>query len=343
MQSAHAMTYRLSDIADKIGARLDLQGEEDTLITGIAPLTHARPSEISFLSNPKYKQHLAGTEAAAVILTEALLSECKVRALVMKDPYVGFAKAAALFDDTPKMPSGIHPTAVIHPSVQVPHSASIGPFVVLEEGVILSEKVVIGAGSIVGAYSSVGEGTILKPRVTLYHRVSVGKNCIIHSGAVIGSDGFGLANDQGQWLKIPQLGGVEIQDDVEIGANTTIDRGALENTLIKSGVKIDNQVQIAHNVVVGEGTAMAAQVGIAGSSEVGRGCLLGGKAGITGHVKLGDGVMIAAMSGVSKDLKVPGLYSSNLHARPLLEWNKFIARMNRVEKLIGKKPYDHQA
>lgn len=330
------MAYRLSEIAEKIGATLQLKGE-DLIIAGLAPIESSGANRLSFLSNPKYKIHLAGTKAGAVILAPDLQEFCPTSALVMKDPYVGFAKAAALFDDTPKGIPGVHPGAVIHSSVYVPASASIGAFVVLEEGVKLGESVEIGAGSVIGAYTEIGAGTVLKPRVVTYHRVKIGKNCLIHSGVVIGSDGFGLANDKGRWLKVPQLGSVEIQDEVEIGANTTIDRGAIENTLIKQGAKIDNQVQIAHNVVIGEGTALAAQVGIAGSSEVGNHCLIGGKAGITGHVKVGNGVMIAAMSGVSKDLSVPGIYSSNLHVRPLLEWNKFIARMNRVEKLMGKK------
>lgn len=331
------MQYKLSDIANQIGASLDLKGLPDVLITGFSPIENSGADRLSFLSNPKYKKHLETTKAAAVILSQDLAGICPAPTLVVKDPYVGFAKAAMLFDDTPKALPGVHPTAVVHPSVKIPASASIGAFVVLEEGVKISEHVVIGSGSSIGAHTTIGAGTVIKPRVVTYHRVIIGKNCLIHSGAVIGSDGFGLANENGCWLKVPQLGSVEIHDDVEIGANTTIDRGAIENTTIGRGVKIDNQVQIAHNVVIGEGTAMAAQVGIAGSSEVGRHCLIGGKVGITGHVKLGDGVMIAAMSGVSKDLNAPGVYSSNLHARPILDWNKFIARMNRVEKLMEKK------
>lgn len=336
------MQHRLTDIAEKIGATLHLKGE-DLLVNGLAPIENSNSDRLSFLSNPKYKMHLNATRAGAVILAQEMLEGCPTSALVMKDPYIGFAKAAALFDDTPKAITGIHPSAVIHASVKVPASASIGPFVVLEEGVSIAEHVEIGAGSSIGAYTEIGEGSVLKPRVVTYHRVKIGKNCLIHSGAVIGSDGFGLANDRRRWLKVPQLGSVEIEDEVEIGANTTIDRGAIENTLIKRGVKIDNQVQIAHNVVIGEGTALAAQAGIAGSSEIGNHCLIGGKAGITGHIKIGNGVMIAAMSGVSKDLSVPGIYSSNLHARPLLEWNKFIARMNRVEKLMEKKKYESRS
>ncbi len=334
------MRYTLSEIAHKIGAKLHLKGQADAVIQGLAPIENSGSAFLSFLSNSKYTVHLAQTKAAGVILTEALLELCPVAALVMKDPYVGFAKAAKLFDDTPQPSVGIHPSAVIHPGVTVPASASIGAFVVVAEGVSLGERVVIGEGSVIAAGCSIGEGSILKPRVVLYHRVKVGKDCLIHSGAVLGSDGFGLANDNGLWLKVPQLGSVELEDEVEIGANTTIDRGAIENTLIKRGVKIDNQVQIAHNVVIGEGSALAAQVGIAGSSEVGRHCLLGGKVGINGHIKIGDGVIVTAMSGISKNIETAGVYSASMPARPVLEWNKFLARLNRIEKIMGKKKHE---
>lgn len=330
-------SYTLSEIAEKIGATLYLKGLEDVTITGLARLENSSKNCLSFLSNPKYQVYLADTKAAAVILTDSQLEACPVRALVVKDSYVGFARAAQLFDDTPLSMPGIHATAVIHSSVIVPDSASIGPFVVLEEGVSVGEGVSIGAGTVIGAYSSIGKGTVIKARVVLYHRVKIGQDCLIHSGAVLGSDGFGLANENGRWLKVPQLGGVELGDEVEIGANTTIDRGAIENTQIKRGVKIDNQVQVAHNVIIGEATAIAAQAGIAGSSEIGKHCLLGGKVGLNGHIKIGDGVMITAMSGISKNIDIPGVYSASMPARPVREWNKFLARLNRIEKLMRDK------
>jgi UDP-3-O-[3-hydroxymyristoyl] glucosamine N-acyltransferase len=220
--------------------------------------------------------------------------------------------------------------------VQLPHTFSIGPYVVIDEGVHLGEGVVIGAGCIISAFASLGAQTELKPRVVIYHRVQIGARCLIHSGAVIGSDGFGLANENGFWLKIPQLGSVELHDDVEIGANTTIDRGAIENTIIGRGVKIDNQVQIAHNVIVGEGTAMAAQVGIAGSSKIGRHCLLAGKVGINGHIDLADRVIVTAMSGVSSNIDEAGIYSASLPAKPISEWSKTLARINRLDRLMLK-------
>ncbi len=329
------MHYSLSEIAAKIGAECRLKGE-DVRINGVATLEGASADQISFLTNSKYRSFLPETRAAAVILSEEDAVHAKGSVLVMKDPHVGFAKVAHLFDNTPKPLPGVHPTAVIHPSVQLPKAVSIGPFVTIDEGVSLGEGVVIGASSVVGAFVSIGGGSELKPRVVVYHHVQIGQRCLIHSGAVIGSDGFGLANENGFWLKVPQLGSVELHDDVEIGANTTIDRGALENTIIGRGVKIDNQVQIAHNVIVGEGTAMAAQVGIAGSSKIGRHCLLAGKVGINGHIHLTDRVIITAMSGVSNHIDEPGIYSASLPARPISEWSKTLARINRLDKLMAK-------
>ena len=329
------MHYTLTKIAAHIGAECRLQGE-DLHVNGLATLEHASPDKISFLTNSKYRGFLASTKAAAVILTEEDAVHASGNVLVMKQPHVGFAKVAYLFDNTPKPTPGVHETAQIHPSVILPKAISIGPYVVIDEGVHLAEGVVIGAGSIINAFVSIGAGSELKPRVVVYHRVQIGERCLIHSGAVIGSDGFGLANENGFWLKIPQLGTVELHDDVEIGANTTIDRGAIENTIIGRGVKIDNQVQIAHNVIVGEGTAMAAQVGIAGSSKIGAHCLLAGKVGINGHITLADRVIVTAMSGVSNNIDEPGMYSASLPAKPISEWSKTLARINRLDKLMIK-------
>ncbi|MCX7122407.1 MAG: UDP-3-O-(3-hydroxymyristoyl)glucosamine N-acyltransferase, partial [Gammaproteobacteria bacterium] len=308
----------------------------DLRVNGLATLEHASPDKISFLTNSKYRVFLPDTQAAAVILSEEDAVHALGNVLVMKQPHIGFAKVAHLFDHAPQPVQGVHATALIHPSVKIPELISIGPYVVIDEGVILGEGVIIGAGCVVSQFASIGEGSELKPRVVVCHRVHIGARCLIHSGAVIGSDGFGLANENGFWLKIPQLGSVELHDAVEIGANTTIDRGAIENTVIGRGVKIDNQVQIAHNVIVGEGTAMAAQVGIAGSSKIGAHCLLAGKVGINGHITLVDRVIVTAMSGVSNDIAEPGIYSASLPAKPLSEWSKTLARINRLDKLMIK-------
>ena len=327
--------YTLSEIAQRIGAELILK-DKDHEIRGLAPIETAEGEHISFLANAKYQKFLATTRAAAVLISKDLVAHCPVAALVVADPYVAFAKVGRLFDDTPKVLPGIDPSAIIDPNVQIPEAASIGPFVVIKKGVKLGARVVIGAHCVIGEDCDIGADTELKPRVTLYHKVRLGRCCIIHSGAVLGSDGFGLANEGGKWLKVPQLGGVTLGDDVEIGANTTIDRGAITDTIIANNVKIDNQVQIAHNVIVGEGTAMAAQVGIAGSAEIGRFCLLGGKVGVNGHIKIADQVLVAAMSGVSHNITQKGMYSAWIPARPVREWNKTVARLNRLEGLTQK-------
>jgi UDP-3-O-[3-hydroxymyristoyl] glucosamine N-acyltransferase len=329
------MTFLLADIAKAIGADLQLKSE-DRVIIGLAPLHTASGKHISFLSNPKYQAHLSGTQAAAVILNRDMAVNCPVNALIMDNPYLGFAKAAALFDDTPKMVAGIHPSAVIDPTAIIDPTASIGPFVSIGRHVHIAAKVEIGAGCAISDYVTIGEATCLKANVSLYHKVKIGKRCIIHSGAVIGSDGFGLANDAGRWVKIPQLGAVTIEDDVEIGANTTVDRGALENTMIKSGAKIDNQVQVAHNVVIGESTAIAAQTGIAGSTIIGRNCLIGGATAINGHISISDKVIVGAMSGVAQSISEPGMYSSSIPARKTTEWNRTLVRINRLDKLMQK-------
>lgn len=326
---------KITELAAYIGADCHLKGS-DLDITGIATLQNAGSNHLSFLTNPRYRSDLKSTEAAAVLISPEDLPLCPVSALVMVDPKIGLAKIAQLFDDAPVLPAGLHPTALIHPSAVVPKSAAIGPYVVIEEGVVLGEKVSIGAGCIIGAFSSIGEESQLKPSVTLYHRVKMGARCLIHSGAVIGSDGFGLANENGRWLKVAQLGGVELGDEVEIGANTTIDRGAIENTVIATGVKIDNQVQIAHNVKIGAGTAIAAQVGIAGSTEIGRFCLLAGKVGIGGHLTVCDQVIIAGMSSVWSSIDKKGMYSSSIPVQPAIKWNRTLVRLNGLDQVMLK-------
>lgn len=322
--------YRLSDLAHRIGAQCHLKGD-DLSVTGLAAIDSASASQLSFIRDLRYEEALRNTQAGAVILKESMLPACPVSALVVNDPDVAFAKVAALFDLAPRAPVGIHPSAVIDPSAVVPASCSIGPFVVIEEGVILGERVVIGAGSVIGAYTSIAEDAVLKARVVLYHRVKIGARCLIHSGAVLGSDGFGLVKDHGMWLKVPQLGGVCLEDEVEVGAGTTIDRGALQDTYIARGVKIDNQVHIAHNVTVGEGTAMAAQVGVAGSTAIGRHCLFAGKVGVNGHIRIGDQVVVTAMSGVSHDLTEAGVYSASIPVKSFSIWSKTLARLNRLD------------
>jgi UDP-3-O-[3-hydroxymyristoyl] glucosamine N-acyltransferase len=254
----------------------------------------------------------------------------------MDNPYLGFAKVAAFFDPAPLAKPGIAKTAVIDSTVQIPATASIGHHVVIEPGVTIGEHVVIGPGCVIGASAVLGENSILKANVTLYHHVIVGKRCVIHSGAVIGSDGFGNAQDQGKWIKIPQLGTVLIEDDVEIGANTTIDRGALGNTQIKQGAKLDNLIQIAHNVIIGEHTAIAAGVGIAGSVTIGKYCMIGGSCGIAGHLQIADKVYLAGMTGVAKSIEKSGYYGSAIPAKEAKDWARGVAHFYRMGKYVER-------
>ena len=327
----------LSKIAEQIGAELQCRDAMRTPeITGIRQLETAGAGHLAFLSNPKYVSSLASTKATAVIVSPDMAPTCPVHCLVMDNPYLGFAKAAALFDQTPSVPRGVHASAVIADGVMVPETAAIGPHVVIEAGVRLGAEVQINAGCVVGANVTIGDSTVLKPSVSLYHGVTVGKRCILHSGCVIGSDGFGLANDQGRWVKIPQLGGVTIGNDVEIGANTTIDRGALEDTVVADGAKIDNQVQIAHNVKVGEHTAMAAQVGVAGSAKIGSHCILAGKVGVNGHTVMTNQVTVTAMTGVSHSIDTPGIYSASIPAQEVHQWRRTWGQVNRLAKLAKR-------
>ncbi|MDO8953460.1 MAG: UDP-3-O-(3-hydroxymyristoyl)glucosamine N-acyltransferase [Gammaproteobacteria bacterium] len=329
------MSISLIEIAKAIGATLQLKTEE-VAITGLAPLHLANNSQLSFLSNSKFKSHLTQTQAGAVIIAPDLAEQCSVNALVMDNPYLGFAKAGALFDDAPIPTAGIHASAVIDASAEIDPTASIGPLVCIGRYVKIGAQVTIGAGSAISDYVSIDTGSTLKANVTIYHKVKIGKNCIIHSGAVIGSDGFGMANDKGRWVKIPQLGSVILGDDVEIGANTTVDRGALEDTQVLSGVKIDNQVQVAHNVIIGEHTAIAAQTGIAGSTKIGRYCILAGATAINGHITICDKVIVTAMSGVAQSIDEPGVYSGSNPARKSRDWNKMVARIHRLDKLTQR-------
>ena len=324
----------LTTIAEHIGAQLQHKPEGEVLpVEGINTLGLADKTQISFLSNPKYVDELTQTQAQAVIVAPDMAAQCPCHALVMENPYLGFAKAAQLFDDTPQLERRVHGSAVVDETAQVASDVAIGANVVIGRGVVIEAGVVIHPGCVISDGVTIGAGTILKANVTVYHNVRIGKHCIIHSGAVIGSDGFGLANDQGKWVKIAQLGGVTLGEQVEIGANTTIDRGALQDTIIEDGVKIDNQVQIAHNVKIGAHSALAAQVGIAGSATLGQYCILAGKVGISGNINLTHQVTVTAMSGISHNIKMPGVYSASIPAQEVHQWRRTWGQVNRLSKL----------
>ncbi|MDK9559000.1 UDP-3-O-(3-hydroxymyristoyl)glucosamine N-acyltransferase [Marinobacter sp. M216] len=327
-------SFRLEEIAAALGA--ELRGDPDVHVTGLATLQAAKPGEISFLANPSYAKYLADTQASAVIMSPASAGNATTNVLLLDNPYLGYARLSHWFDPEPVSEAGIHPSAVVDASARVAGSASIGPNAVIEADVEIGEKVVVGAGSVIGARTRVGAGTVIRPRVTLAHDVVVGQRCHILSGAVVGSDGFGFANEKGVWQRIAQLGRVVLGDDVEVGANTTIDRGALDDTIIGDGVKLDNLIQIAHNVQIGDHSAMAAMVGIAGSTRIGRHCVFGGASGVAGHLEIADQVHLTGMTLVTGDIREPGVYSSGTSADTNRKWRKNAVRFRQLDDLARR-------
>lgn len=315
---------------------LELKGSGDTPVTGIATLANAHPGQLAFLSNPRYRNQLRETGASVVVMRAADSVDFAGTALLAKDPYVAFAKIAALFDPPPVPQPGIHASAVIADDAQVEASAQVGPFVSIGARSRVAAGVVIGPGCAIGEDCEVGEGCRLVARVTLVRCVRLGRRVMIHPGAVLGADGFGLAMDDGHWIKVPQQGGVLIGDDCEIGANTTIDRGAIEDTVLEEDVRLDNQIQIGHNVRIGAHTAMAGCSAAAGSAVIGRYCLIGGGAGVLGHLEVCDRVLITAMSLVTSSIREPGEYSSGVPLMPNREWRKSAARFRQLDAMARK-------
>ncbi len=324
----------LGQLAEALGATL--KGPEALQITGLATLQEAGPGQLSFLANPQYRKYLDNCQAGAVLLKAADAESFAGNALIVADPYQAYARISHLFDPKPKAVAGIHPSAVVAEDAQVDASASIGPFAVIESGARIEADVSIGAHCFVGARCVVGEGGWLAPRVTLYHDVTIGKRVVIQSGAVIGGEGFGFANEKGIWRKIAQIGGVTIGDDVEIGVNTAVDRGALSDTRIGDGVKLDNQIQIAHNVQIGDHTAMAACVGISGSTRIGKHCMLAGGVGLVGHIDICDNVFVSGMTMVTRSITEPGSYSSGTAMQPLADWRKSAARIRQLDDMAKR-------
>ena len=330
---SHAIS--LIQLAQSIGAELRLVGTDtqDTPIRGLSTLVKAGKGQLSFLSNKKYRNQLQSTTAQAVILHPDELPHCNCSALVMLDPYVGFAKAAQLLDTTPEPAHQISPHAVISENVKLGKEVKIGANAVIESGVILGDNVIVGAGCFVGKNAQLGANTKLWANVTIYHDVIIGTDCLVQANTVIGSDGFGYANEQGKWIKIPQLGSVVIGNRVEVGASTTIDRGALDNTILADGVIIDNQCQIAHNVEIGENTAMAGCSVIAGSTVIGKNCSIAGLVGINGHINICDNVVLTGMSMVTKSISQPGVYSSGIPAEANRDWRKNMVALRNITSL----------
>ncbi|WP_456373123.1 UDP-3-O-(3-hydroxymyristoyl)glucosamine N-acyltransferase [Thiolapillus sp.] len=327
-------SYTLAELAQCSGAQL--RGDADCIIHGVESLNGAGSGQISFFNNSKYRRYLADTKAAAVILRPEDVSDCPCNALVTDNPYLAWARVTRCFSSESQVEPGIHPSAVVDVLAEVDQSASVAAGSVLAAGASIGPDVQIGPNCVIGRNVVLGRGTRLVASVTLLDGVRLGENCLVHPGAVIGSDGFGLANDQGRWEKVAQLGSVTIGDNVEIGANTTIDRGAIHDTIIADGVKLDNQIQVAHNVEIGENTAIAACTGISGSTRIGAGCTLAGGVGVVGHIELADGVHVSGASVVSRSLREPGVYTGGVLAMPHKTWQKNIARIKQLDDMARR-------
>jgi UDP-3-O-[3-hydroxymyristoyl] glucosamine N-acyltransferase len=341
--------YLLSELAKHVGGDIYIEGKKipdvemlpssvkNFFVEKVMPLEQAESNHLSFLTNPKYASFLPATRAGAVIVPMEAMPHVPSVAVVVSDPHFASAKVLHLFAIPVSLDPGIHSSAVIHPSATIHPTAAIGAHVVVGEGAFIAEGVKILSGTVVGEQVRIGARSLLYPNVTLYRGVSMGEDCILHSGAVIGSDGFGFAKESnGNWLKVPQLGGVRLGNRVEIGANTTVDRGALLDTELHDDVKLDNLVHIGHNVIVKENTAMAAHVGVSGSVKIGKNCILAGKVGVAGHLELADGVILTGATNASKSISKPGIYSSGIPAKPQKEWARIVAQMTRLDKLHEK-------
>ncbi|HMH88361.1 MAG TPA: UDP-3-O-(3-hydroxymyristoyl)glucosamine N-acyltransferase [Steroidobacteraceae bacterium] len=322
--------FSLGELAVRFG--LTLRGEPGLTVSSVATLSRANSGNLSFLANSRYRRQLESTRATAVILSAEDEAHCPVAALIDPNPYLAYARIATLLHPETAPEPGIHPSAVVAGGARVAASASIGPLAVVEEGAQIGERVLVGPGCIVQKGASVGADSALRSRVNLYPDVTLGQRCILHAGAVVGADGFGFAPNNGTWEKVPQVGSVRIGDDVEIGANTTIDRGAIDDTVVENGVKLDNQIQVGHNVIIGAHTAIAACTGISGSTVIGQRCMIGGMVGFAGHLTIADDVVVTGCSLVSASIKKPGSYSSGMPTVETRLWRRMVAHLRRLDE-----------
>ncbi len=327
------MKALLSELAEVAGARLE--GDAECVIQAVNTLSDARQGDIAFLTNERYRKELSSTRASAVILKEAFVDDCPVNNKIISDnPYLSYALIAKhLAPDMHRVPDGIHPTAIIDKTASIAADACIGALVVVGENVKINANVSIGSGSVIGDNCILGKDSLIAANVTLYAGVTIGERCLIHSGAVLGGDGFGFANDHGNWVKIPQTGGVVLGNNVEVGVNTAIDRGAIHDTVIEDGVKLDNLIQIGHNVHLGKNTAIAASAAIAGSTKIGGGCTIGGVTGIAGHLNITDNVHISGKTAVIKSISEAGHYTGTFPAMPHQLWAKNMVRLRQLDEL----------
>jgi UDP-3-O-[3-hydroxymyristoyl] glucosamine N-acyltransferase len=308
---------------------LELRGDPAASVSHVATLSQAGPGALSFLANSRYRKHLGTSRATAILVTADDAPACPAAALVGPNPYLAYARIASLLYPRAAHAAGIHPTAVVADGARIAASAWVGPLCVIEANAVIGERVQIGAGCTLLTGVRIGDDTRLMPRVTVYDGVTVGRRCLLHGGSVIGADGFGFAPDAGTWVKVPQVGSVVLGDDVEIGANTTVDRGAIGDTRIENGAKLDNQIQVGHNVVIGAHTAIAACTGISGSTTIGQRCMIGGMVGFAGHLTIADDVAITGCSLVSASIREAGSYSSGMPTVETRAWRRMVAHLRR--------------
>jgi len=328
------VAVRLAELAVRFGC--ELRGDPDVTVERVAALEGAEPGSLSFLANPKYLRHLRGTRAGAVVLDAGSADACPVPALVAANPYATYARIAQVLHPEPPFVGGVHPSAVVEAGAEVDPTAWVGPGAYLGRGARIGARTFVGPGSVVLDDAVLGPDCRLVARVTICRGVRIGARCVFAPGAVIGADGFGHAPDKDGYVKIPQVGTVVIGDDVDVGANTTIDRGTIGDTVIEDGVKIDNLCMVAHNVRVGAHTVMAAMVGIAGSATIGRRCMLGGQAGIVGHLSICDDVALTGKTMVSRSITRPGVYSGNLPADEARRFRRNSARFQKLDELARR-------
>jgi UDP-3-O-[3-hydroxymyristoyl] glucosamine N-acyltransferase len=328
------MTMTLGELAVRFGC--ELRGDPAATVDSVASLSQAGDRAVSFLANPRYVSQLKDTRAGAVILDAKSAVSSPVAALVALNPHATYARVAALLHPDPPLRPGIHSMAVVAPGAHIDASAEIAASACVGEHARIGARCFIGPGSVIEHGAIIGADTRFVARVFIGHDVEFGARCIVQPGAVIGADGFGFAPEKGAWIKVPQVGGVWIGDDVEIGSNTTIDRGALDNTVIEEGVKLDNLIMIAHNCRIGAHSALAATVAIAGSSVLGKRCILGGKVGLTGHISLCDDVVVLGTTFISHSITRPGVYSSALPSEEAGVWRRIVARIKRLDVMAKR-------
>lgn len=334
MTRSDSKSVTLRALAERFGG--EIAGDDGTVVREVATLGNARPGAIVFLASERYLPQVQSTRASAVIVSSAMRDATRLPRIVCADPYAYFARVSALFNPEPPAIPGIHATAVIHPAASIDAGAEIGPLAVIGRGARIGGGCRIGAGCVIGDSVALGAGCRLHPNVTVYDNCAIGERVILHAGVVIGADGFGIAMSEGRWVKVPQIGRVVIGDDVEIGANTTVDRGAIDDTVIEEGVKLDNQIQVGHNVRIGAHTAIAACAGIAGSANIGRYCRIGGASGIAGHLTIADGVEISAHTIITKSIASPGTYTGAYPFEANREWRRNAAQLRHLGELADR-------